>query len=87
LASAADKSFGLDFSSTGKQDHIVLYRPGAGAIFILNPARQAVVGVIDPGQSVGGYFEPILMHYYQVPDSVDLIFRAPLIWHLLLTSV
>ncbi|KAJ7756630.1 hypothetical protein B0H16DRAFT_1224851, partial [Mycena metata] len=44
LHSAADKSFGLDFLSTGKLDHIVLYRPGTGAIFILNPARQAVVG-------------------------------------------
>ncbi|KAJ6572849.1 hypothetical protein DFH09DRAFT_1032714 [Mycena vulgaris] len=55
LASAADKSFGLDFSSTGKQDHIVLYRPGAGAIFILNPARQAVVSVIDPGSGFGGF--------------------------------
>ncbi|KAJ7027055.1 hypothetical protein C8F04DRAFT_1399698 [Mycena alexandri] len=55
LHSTADKSFGLDFLSTGKLDHIVLYRPGTGAVFILNPARQAVVGVGDPGSGFGGF--------------------------------
>jgi hypothetical protein len=35
LKSAADRAFAFDYDSSGDLDHLVLYRPGAGAIYIL----------------------------------------------------
>jgi hypothetical protein len=58
LQSAADRAFAFDYDSSGKLDHLTLYRPGAGAIFILkNNAGQftPVYAMEDPGSGIGGY--------------------------------
>lgn len=36
LASPADRAFAFDYDHSGKLDHLVLYRPGEGTIWILN---------------------------------------------------
>ena len=36
LADGADRAVGLDYESNGRTDNLVLYRPGAGTIWILN---------------------------------------------------
>jgi hypothetical protein len=59
LKSAADQAFAFDYDSSGKLDHIVLYRPGTGAIFILKNSGGNFTPVIppqgDPGNGIGGY--------------------------------
>lgn len=35
LSSSADRAFALDYTGTGKLDHLAFYRPGNGIIFIL----------------------------------------------------
>lgn len=35
LKSAADQAFAFDYDSSGKLDHLALYRPGTGTIWIL----------------------------------------------------
>jgi hypothetical protein len=57
LASPADRAFAFDFNSTGKLDHIVLYRPGEGAFWIAE--REATnptgwKGVYTIGQRANG---------------------------------
>jgi hypothetical protein len=47
LKSVDDRVFGFDYEGSGNLDHLVLYRPGAGALFILN--------------NVGGNFSPVLI--------------------------
>jgi hypothetical protein len=58
LRSADDRAFAFDYDGSGKLDHLVLYRPGAGAIFILKnsggnfaPVYTQVAG----GAGIGGY--------------------------------
>jgi hypothetical protein len=58
LRSQADLSFAFDYSSSGRLDHIVLYRPGSGACFILSNQSGSFVPVYaqgDPGNGIGGY--------------------------------
>jgi len=58
LRSAADQVFPFDFDNRGKQDHLVLYRPGTGTIWILQNAGGAFSPVYaqgDPGRGIGGY--------------------------------
>lgn len=58
LRSAADRAFAFDYDSSGKLDHIVLYRPGTGTIWILrnnNGNFEAVYHQGDPGTGIGGY--------------------------------
>lgn len=58
LRSPSDLAFALDYDHTGKQDHIALYRPGAGAFMILknsNGTFQPVYRQDDPGHGIGGY--------------------------------
>ena len=45
LRSPSDLAFAYDFDHSGKLDHIVLYRPGTGTIWIL--------------KNVGGFFTPV----------------------------
>ncbi len=35
LSDSADRAFALDYTGTGKSDHLVFYRPGKGIVFIL----------------------------------------------------
>ncbi|MBT2511093.1 zinc metalloprotease [Streptomyces sp. ISL-98] len=58
LQSAADQAFAFDYNSSGKQDHLALYRPGTGTIWILrNQGGQftPVYAQGDPGNGIGGY--------------------------------
>jgi hypothetical protein len=58
LLSTADRSFAFDYDHSGKLDHIVLYRPGGGAIFILKKGNGTFSPVYhqgEPGYGIGGY--------------------------------
>jgi hypothetical protein len=58
LASPADRVFAFDYNSSGKRDHLVLYRPGTGTIWILRNnggTFTPVYAVGDPGDGIGGY--------------------------------
>src|SRR5689334_11082983 len=58
LASPADQAFAFDYNHSGKLDHLVLYRPGAGAIYILANKGGTFTPVYaqgDPGNGIGGY--------------------------------
>ena len=65
LASTADQAFAYDFASSGKLDHLVLYRPGEGAIFIVKhdgteadgttPKFKAIYQQSHGGVGIGGY--------------------------------
>ena len=58
LRSSADRAFAFDYDSSGKLDHLVLYRPGTGTIWILKNSGGAFTPVYqqgDPGTGIGGY--------------------------------
>jgi len=58
LIRPADRAFAFDYDSSGKLDHLVLYRPGTGAIFILKNSGGQFASVYaqgDPGTGIGGY--------------------------------
>ena len=58
LMNTADQAFAFDYDGTGKLDHLVLYRPGRGAIFILKNSGGQFSSVYqqgDPGNGIGGY--------------------------------
>jgi hypothetical protein len=58
LRSPADQAFAFDYDSSGKMDHIVLYRPGTGTMWILKNNGGAFTPVYnqgDPGNGIGGY--------------------------------
>src|SRR6266436_8695034 len=58
LGAAADRGFTCDYDGTGKLDHLVFYRPGKGAIFILKNSAgnfSAVYAQGDPGSGIGTY--------------------------------
>ncbi|EPQ57645.1 hypothetical protein GLOTRDRAFT_137908 [Gloeophyllum trabeum ATCC 11539] len=58
LKSPADRAFAFDYDSSGKLDHIVLYRPGTGTCWILKKGDNGWVPVYaqgDPGKGIGGY--------------------------------
>ena len=59
LQAPADRAFAFDYNSSGKRDHIVLYRPGTGTIWILQTDRgefSPTYHTGDPGNGIGGYF-------------------------------
>ena len=58
LASTADRVFAFDYNNVGKLDHLVLYRPGTGTIWILrnNGGTFAPVYALGaPGTGIRGY--------------------------------
>lgn len=58
LSSPNDLAFAFDYDQTGKQDYIVLYRPGTGAFTILknnNGTFQPVYNQGNSGRGIGGY--------------------------------
>jgi DNA-binding winged helix-turn-helix (wHTH) protein len=48
------QALAFDYDHTGKLDHLVFYRPGAGSIAILKNLEGAFVPVYE-GQGIGGY--------------------------------
>jgi hypothetical protein len=58
LSSTTDRSFAFDYDHSGKLDHIVLYRPGHGAIFILKNDNGTFTPIYKQGEGglgIGGY--------------------------------
>ena len=58
LQSAADRAFAFDYNSSGKLDHLALYRPGTGIIWIMCNNSGNFIPVYrqgDPGNSIDGY--------------------------------
>ena len=58
LRSTLDHITTFDYDHNGKLDHLVLYRPGHGAIFIvkyLNNTFSSVYAQVDGGSGIGGY--------------------------------
>jgi len=58
LAASNDQVFPFDYDGSGKLDHLVLYRPGSGTIWILrnqNGQFTAVYAASAPGNGIGGY--------------------------------
>ncbi|WP_157634328.1 hypothetical protein, partial [Burkholderia ubonensis] len=45
LKSPADHAFAFDYDSSGKLDHLALYRPGTGTIWILKNTQGAFAPV------------------------------------------
>ena len=58
LRSPADQVFAFDYDGSGKLDHLALYRPGTGTIWILKNTGGNFTPVYhqgDPGSGIGGY--------------------------------
>jgi hypothetical protein len=58
LKSLNDRVFAFDYDGTGKLDHLALYRPGTGTMWILKNTAGTFTPVYrqgDPGQGIGGY--------------------------------
>lgn len=54
IADPADRVFAFDYNSTGKLDHLVLYRPGAGTIWILRNTGGSFIPIFQ-SSGIGGY--------------------------------
>jgi microsomal dipeptidase-like Zn-dependent dipeptidase len=58
LRDPADEAFAFDYDGSGKLDHLALYRPGTGTIWILKQSGGAFSPVYaegSPGNGIGGY--------------------------------
>jgi hypothetical protein len=58
LKSNSDRAFPFDYDGSGKLDHMALYRPGTGTMWILRNAGGTFAPVYqqgDPGNGIGGY--------------------------------
>src|SRR5947209_1927087 len=58
IKSAADRAFAFDYDHSGKLDHLALYRPATGTMWILKNnggTFSAVYHEGDPGHGIGGY--------------------------------
>ncbi len=59
LAGAADRIIAYDYNGTGHLDHLVCYRPGTGAIAIIQKNTDDTFGHVhlqgDPGSGIGGW--------------------------------
>jgi hypothetical protein len=72
LADPADQVFAFDYDSSGKLDHLVLYRPGTGTIWILAESSAGFSPVYRSdaaGPGIGGYY---------LADSADRVFAFDL---------
>ncbi len=55
LASPADQIIAFDYNSTGKADHLLLYRPGTGIVWILANNNGSFTPVFASFNGIGGY--------------------------------
>ena len=55
VLSAADEAFAFDFDSSGMMDHLVFYRPGDGAFYILGSPGAGFAPVYASHAGIGGY--------------------------------
>jgi hypothetical protein len=68
LLSTADRVCSFDYESSGQADHLVCYRPGTGAVFVLKNNYGVFTPVYrqgDPGNGIGDF---------DLKNSVDLLF-------------
>lgn len=83
LGSPADQALAYDFDHSGKLDHIVFYRPGAGAIWILKNSNGFFYPVYRTAESgIGGYdlkssTDRIIAYDYEHSGKLDhlLLYR------------
>ena len=55
LKSPADRILAYDYNSSGKLDHLVLYRPGTGIVWILQNTNGVFTAVQTGARGIGGY--------------------------------
>ena len=55
LLSPDDHVFALDYNSSGKTDHLALYRAGQGVFFILQNVNGVFIPVLQTYNGIGGY--------------------------------
>lgn len=55
LMSSFDKVMSFDYDHSGKQDHLVLYRPGSGLISIFKNQNGVFSPVYQQSNGIGGY--------------------------------
>ena len=55
LKSTADQAIAFDYNSSGKADHLLLYRPGDGIVWILANQNGVFAPVFTSGNGIGGY--------------------------------
>jgi pimeloyl-ACP methyl ester carboxylesterase len=58
IRSSNDKLFAFDYNSNGRADHLVIYRPGTGTVWILRNNSGTFTPVYrqgDPGSGIGGF--------------------------------
>jgi hypothetical protein len=58
MKSTADIAFAFDYDSSGNLDHLALYCPGTGTMWILRNNNSTFFPVYhqgDPGNGIGGY--------------------------------
>ena len=55
LSSTADNIIAFDYDGTGLMDHLVLYRPGGGAVWILEHGSGNSFDAVAAGTGIGGF--------------------------------
>lgn len=58
LSSTADVALAYDWDKSGKNDHILIYRPGKGTLWVIKKSGTTFSPVFaegDPGNGIGGY--------------------------------
>jgi len=55
LDQGQDKIFGFDYDGSGKADHLLLYRAGGAAVWILKNTNGVFTPVFQSGSGIGGY--------------------------------
>ena len=55
LASSADQVIAFDYNSSGKADHLVLYRPGTGVVWIIGNTNGTFGPVYASSDGIGSY--------------------------------
>ena len=54
LKSSSDRALAFDYSHTGKLDHVLLYRPGTGVLYILQNSYGLFTSVFCQSEAYGG---------------------------------
>src|SRR5262245_40721213 len=55
LLDSADRSFAFDYNKSGKADHIVMYRPGKGAFWIIANSGGNFTPIFQGSNGIGGF--------------------------------
>jgi hypothetical protein len=55
LSDARDRAVPYDYDGSGRADHLVFYRPGAGSVAIVERSGSAFARVFGSGTGIGGY--------------------------------